>query len=158
MESEEMKAWANRTVKVARLECHEIEDLEIRAIEGIHRVREIVGTVSHGKKSVFGNMLYGMAGQFDMALMKHYPTQLGEILVKTVSQTPSYKTTENGLMPAQIFNHMQRLGGHNSGSIERFQRPLSKVGHKDKAGILVLLMEPLLDLFQLYDKSSLLVK
>jgi len=129
------------------------EQLEIQAIGGIHKVRKIVGTAPHG------NMLYGMSGQFDMALMQHLPTELGEILIRTISQTSSsYKKTSNGLIPAQIFLHMQRIGGHNYDSIDNFKKPFAKFGHEDKANILTELMNPLLSLYEIYDSASSFVK
>ncbi len=144
---------ANEAVVLARKNNPTLEIVEQDAMVNLLAVRELVGTEQNGNLSVFGNMMHGMSGRLDQALMKHDVTEFAAILAEVAegdNRARRSKSNEHFKLAKHAVDHLKRVGGNGIHSAQNFSRALSKVGMNHKTEDICDLMAPVLLVFQSY--------
>lgn len=140
----------------AMVKAHEsvpnIKKLEDEAVAGIMEVRKLVGK-PEGRFTVFGNLVTGMSGRLDEALMQFKPTEFDKILCYVAEgKNPTRRSDpkEHEAMVTQLCNHLKRCSANGVNSERKFKKPLKKVGLDAKSSIISKNMAPTRILFMTY--------
>jgi len=144
---------AKEAVSKARKANPALKVIEADAARNLIEVRELVGLEPNGNLSVFGNMMHGMSGRLDQALMAHDPSEFAAILTeiaKGENHARRSATNEHDKLVKHAIDHLKRVSGNGINSAKKFDKPLAKVGMNHKTEHICNLMAPTLVVFQAY--------
>lgn len=145
--------WATNAVAVAREDNTDIAELESKAKSDIAVLRTILMKAKKGKLSCMGNMLHGMSGKLDEALMQYSPTEFSEVLQHIAGQhNPSRrsKPSQHNKMLKQLNDHLRRMSAMPEKSIYA----LMKVDLQDYSKEISNLLKSTTRLFKTYNQAG----
>lgn len=154
--------WADHAVKMAGIAYGEtLEECEDQMVESLRKVREIVkksGAVVEGL-SPFGNKKSGMSGKLDIALV--FGSEDGfdfrEVIEGITTGELVYRRSvqsDHEAMMEHLVGHLKRCSANGIHSLDKFKKPLGKVGLAEKGEEISVEMKNVLKVFLMYREGG----